>query len=251
MLGSHEEESQTLEPARFEIAISTYDSRDDAWVACTSKDNARLPAQGRTDLAIVGDNLFFGGQVTTGTTVRRPGGRVEHVWDNKIFWVKISTSVWKTLTFHIPNPDYAPAKYAFFRRPKILCCQAPRVVQCQPEGAVYAITRQIKRPMSIEIWEVEIVSLLPTGAMKFVTTMPHELFYTLFHSISTQNPYDCTAGLHYVAIMVPHPSHQGVAVYDIKVKEWFLSHRPIEPQGQRARYSMSRCDWTPNFDATP
>ena len=244
VLGSHVVKSLTKLPGSFEVAILTYDSRADAWIAGTSAENARLPVHGCTDLARVGDGFFFGGQVTTGRTVRQEGGFVEHTWENKIFWVQVSLSKWNTIPFVVFNREEGSDPN------RSVCCQAPRVVQCYAEGNVYAVTRQIRRPITIEVFEVEIISKVPTGHIKFVTAMPPGIYYSLFEKLASQKAYDCTAGLHYLAFLVEHANQHAVAVFDFAVDEWFLSNRPIE-RGRLGRYALARCDWTPQFAAKP
>ena len=68
VIGSERVQSGSLEPDTEEIALFTYDSRVDAWVCCSSLRDARLPPHGRTDIAIVGDGLYFGGQVRSSSS---------------------------------------------------------------------------------------------------------------------------------------------------------------------------------------
>jgi hypothetical protein len=257
ILGSHTEKkakpSFHESPWRYVIVILTYDSIADAWISGMTFQDARLPIHGRTDLAIVGDGLFLGGQVISGKTVRNAGGTVEDIWVNKIIWVQISLGEWHTIPFNIPRSrERGHHQHEGF---KPVCCQAPRVLQCRDEGTVYVVTRHVQEPSSMEIWELELncINKEPTGLIKFVTTMPPELFYTLFHKIVSNKVYDCVASFHYIAFMSTC-NPQALAVYDTLVNEWFLTVSPSCCTLEKRKpgcFTIPRCQWTPNFSAKP
>lgn len=257
ILGSHTEKKATPSfhesPWRYVIVILTYDSIADAWISGMTFQDARLPIHGRTDLAIVGDGLFLGGQVISGKTVRNAGGTVEDIWVNKIIWVQISLGEWHTIPFNIPRSrERGHHQHEGF---KPVCCQAPRVLQCRDEGTVYVVTRHVQEPSSMEIWELELncINKEPTGLIKFVTTMPPELFYTLFHKIVSNKVYDCVASFHYIAFMSTC-NPQALAVYDTLVNEWFLTVSPSCCTLEKCKpgcFTIPRCQWTPNFSAKP
>ena len=122
-----ERELPKLHPSS-EIILLTFDSRANQWVAGMSANNARLPQHGKTDLAIVGDGLFLGGQILAGYRKRWPGEPKEQVWESKVFWVVISQAKWNLIDFCIEDDDGRPVGV-----------QAPIIVQCRAGGEVYAI----------------------------------------------------------------------------------------------------------------
>lgn len=233
-------ESGTLEPDSEEVALVTYDSRGDAWVSSSSLRDARLPPHGRTDVAIVGDGLYFGGQARTDQSVRRKGGKAESTWVSKIFYVEISLARWNQIAFKIPDPE---------KPGETLDCQAPRVMQCQPEGAIYVATRPLDKPNVIQVWELEIYSKLPTGRFKFVTQVPDEYFYVMFGRIESHKAWDCSAGRNYLAFAPAYDEKMPeICMYEVNKNAWNFSRRPRE-KGRMAKYRLARAEWTPWFAA--
>jgi hypothetical protein len=237
VLGGEKVESGALEADTEETALFTYDSRVDAWVCCSSQRDARL---GRTEIAVVGDGLFFGGQARTDHSVRRPGGKAESIWVNKIFYIEISRARWNQISFAIPdfaNPD------------QTLDCQAPRVMQCQAEGTIYIATRPLKNPNAIQVWELEIYSKLPTGRIKYVTQVPQEYFYVMFGRVASHKAWDCSAGRNYLAFVPAYDERMPeICLYDVCTNTWNFSRRPMET-GKMAKYRLARAEWTPRFAA--
>lgn len=243
VLGSEVVETGTLEADTCEVTLFTYDSRVDTWVACSSLRDARLPPHGRTDIAIVGDGLYFGGQERTDQSVRRKGGKAESTWCSKIFYIEISKSRWNKLSFTIPDLRKG-TNYM-----KTLDCQAPRVLQCQINGTIYIATRPLDKPNVIQVWELEIYSLLPTGKIKYVTRLPHEYFYVIFGRIESHKAWDCAAGWNYLAFAPAYDATMPeICMYDIEKDTWNFSRRPIET-GKLAKYRLARAEWTPYFAA--
>ncbi|XP_073389083.1 uncharacterized protein [Physcomitrium patens] len=242
VLGEEVIETGTLEANSNKISLFTYDSRFDSWLSCSSLHDARLPPHGRTDIAIVGDRLYFGGQARTDITVRRVGGKAESTWVNKIFYVEISMSRWNQISFSIP--DLANIG-------QTLDCQAPRVLQCQNQSAVYIATRPLRIPDVIQVWKLEIYSKLPTGGIKYVTQVPNEYFYGLmFGRINSHKAWDCSAGRNYLAFVPAFDETMPeICMYEVDKGEWNFSRRPAET-GQMAKYQLAHAEWTPCFGNT-
>ncbi|KAG0632442.1 hypothetical protein M758_1G328900 [Ceratodon purpureus] len=240
VIGSEKVESGTLEPDTEEIALFTYDSRVDAWVCCSSQRDARLPPHGRTDIAIVGDGLYFGGQVRTDQSVRRKGGKTESTWVSKIFYIEISRARWNQISFAIPDFDNPG---------QTLDCQAPRVMQCQVDGRIFIATRPLNKPNVIQVWELEIYSKLPTGRFKYVTHVPHEYFYVMFGRIKSHMAWDCSAGRNYLAFVPTYDERMPeVCMYEVDKDRWNFSRRPRETS-KMAKYRLARAEWMPWFAA--
>jgi hypothetical protein len=88
VLGGEKVESGALEADTEETALFTYDSRVDAWVCCSSQRDARL---GRTEIAVVGDGLFFGAD----GPLRAPAGRQgrEHLGEQNLLHRNLARAV--------------------------------------------------------------------------------------------------------------------------------------------------------------
>jgi hypothetical protein len=69
--------------------------------------------------------------------------------------------------------------------------QAPIIVQCKPDGEVYAITRKKLKPSTIHIYQVMFIHDNPTGMMKILTCMPEVVFVALFEETISLKAYEC------------------------------------------------------------
>ena len=170
--------------------------------------------------------------------------RESRSWANKVFFVQSTTLHWHTMDFEIPGkegPEW-PRKDL----------QAPRILQCEPGGVVFAATRSNLEPVTIEIYEVMVSSDgFPSGDFKLVTTMPADIFRTVFGEEKSLKPYDCTAGPNFLCFLVPK-EHTPVTIgmYDVTRGRWSRSPT-LNPLGSPCSYAFAQCEWKPDWRARP
>ena len=239
IVGNHEQINEKRRYVCNEMVLLTYDSKTDEWLLGTSIHNARLVLHVKSDIAIVGECLFIGGEILTGYHRKCSDESRSEIWENKLFRVNIYEGKWNVIDFCIED-----------RNGETVEMQAPIIVQCKPDGEVYAVTRKKLKPSTIHIYQVMLAGENPTGVMKTLSLMPEDVFVALFEEKTSLKSYECSAGLHYIAFLASFPSQSVVAVFDLYTSAWSVSKRPID-HGCLAQFSLARCEWTPNFVAKP
>lgn len=130
--------------------------------------------------------------------------------------------------------------------------QAPRILQCEAGGAVFVVTRSNLEPVTIEIYEVVVSSDgFPSGDFKLTTSMPADIFQTMFKEERSLKPYDCTAGQNFLCFLVLEEHIPGtIGMYNVTNGRWSKSP-DLNPLGSPCSYTFAQCEWKPDWRARP
>nr|XP_024378127.1 uncharacterized protein LOC112283543 [Physcomitrium patens] len=268
VVGSHCENSTPFKKGCNELVFMAYDSRHDMWVSGSFVGQCRFPKSGKTSIAIIDVGYMVSGQkkVSEGAQACKimvskskdlnsslnesephknmPLVEKTHTWKNKLFFIHKPTLKWHIVDFDILDSQGFPRKHM----------QAPRLLQCRPQGKVYALTRSIIDPCTIEVYEVLVSNGLPLGEYLQVTMMPKEIYNALFNDLKTIRQYDCCASLNFLCFLIPKDMNTAttIAIYDITTKQWSTTFTPdLSNQCGNCTYSFAKCEWIPNWQASP
>lgn len=188
VVGNHKRLDEQKQYVCNDVVLLTYDSKRDEWISGICIQNARLVLHVKSNIAIVGNYLFIGGQIFMGYQKQCIDETKFEIWHNKLFRINILDCKWNAIDFCIEDHDG-----------KSIGMQAPIIVQCKPNGEVYAITRKKFKPNTIHIYQVMFAHYNPTGVMKILACMPEHVYVALLEETISLKAYECTAGLHFIA----------------------------------------------------
>ena len=239
-----------------DLVVGVYESFFKRWTFKRSTANRcrRMPeAQGRTEIAILGDNdprkmaVIFGGLAIN---VRPGREEVEELFEPTIFYCPLYSRTRRRKQFEFSGRKIDPTNYH-----NLFNFQMWPPVVVQPfrengQSAVQAVTRKaVQFPETILVVNVNLDDNdVPTGYFNLLTRMPVDLFQGLLASATMFTPQyiEHSAGEGLICFKAGH--NPELVFYDVMWDRWFTAKYPKQQEGVMMKH-FQLCEgiWKPSF----